>query len=229
MKYIFSIGVFGNNPRYIYGAYKQYELAQRYYPGWEFRVYIDDASRINLPGATVIEVKDNSDGTFWRFFPWFESGLNVTICRDADSRITAREAMATYEWLASDKMFHVMRDHPSHRPIPILAGMCGMKGQLDAAVGAKLLARMLGRKEYGADQDFLANVVYPVVKHSCMEHEFDTGWFGISRRHLYNRYEWVGNGFDENELPIYPPNSEERDGYDRFKLPESAKFCGYFK
>lgn len=225
MKYIISMGVFGDDPRFVYGAQYQYLQAQKYYPSWEYRVYTDDASKINLPGARVIEMRDGSDGTFWRFLPMFESGINVTICRDADSRIGPREVMAVYEWLASDKVFHVMRDHPQHKSIPILAGMCGMKGQLGADVFAKMIPRMFLKREYGADQDFLAQTVYPLIKDSCMVHDLDTGWFGMSRKFLHNRYEFVGNGFDENDLPIYPPTAEERSGFNRFVLPESAKFC----
>lgn len=223
MKYIISMGIFGDNPRYLYGAKIQYQQAKVYYPGWEFRVYTDDASKIDLPGANVIEQK-TGDGTFWRFFPMFESGLNVTVCRDADSRMGPREAMAVYEWLASDKVFHSMRDHPQHRPIPILAGMCGMKGQLGPDILAQMIPRMMGESKYGADQDFLADCVWPAVKDSCFVHDLDTGWFGMSRKFLRNRYEFVGNGFDENNLPIYPPTAEERKGFDRFALPESARY-----
>ena len=32
--------------------------------------------------------------------------------RDSDSRIIPREEDAVREWLASDRVFHIMRDHP---------------------------------------------------------------------------------------------------------------------
>ena len=35
--------------------------------------------------------------------------------RDLDSRISEREVAAVVEWLAADKYFHIMRDHPEHR------------------------------------------------------------------------------------------------------------------
>lgn len=34
--------------------------------------------------------------------------------RDSDSAITSREEEAVGEWLASNKSFHIMRDHPAH-------------------------------------------------------------------------------------------------------------------
>ena len=67
---IISLSVWGNNPRYIVGANRQYELAKKYYPGWEFRIYTDDKNKFsNLTDANIIEgdiyisierVKDNA-------------------------------------------------------------------------------------------------------------------------------------------------------------------------
>lgn len=42
--------------------------------------------------------------------------------RDADSRIIPREEAAVREWLTTDRIFHVMRDHPYHCT-PILGGI----------------------------------------------------------------------------------------------------------
>jgi hypothetical protein len=42
--------------------------------------------------------------------------------RDSDSRIIPREEEAVRDWLASNKTYHIMRDHPAHC-IPILGGI----------------------------------------------------------------------------------------------------------
>jgi hypothetical protein len=34
--------------------------------------------------------------------------------RDSDSKIVSREKDAVLEWLASNRTFHLMRDHPAH-------------------------------------------------------------------------------------------------------------------
>jgi hypothetical protein len=47
--------------------------------------------------------------------------VDVLMSRDSDSRIIPREEAAVREWLASDRIFHIMRDHPYHC-IPILGG-----------------------------------------------------------------------------------------------------------
>ena len=48
------------------------------------------------------------------------------ISRDLDSRFSDREQAAVEEWLNSSKKFHIMRDHPRHRPA-MLGGTWGCK------------------------------------------------------------------------------------------------------
>ena len=150
MKRIVSLSVFGENPRYLEGARRQFELAKYWYPGWEYRLYIDDASRIDLPGADVIEIKAKTNGMFWRFLPMFEDA--IVIVRDADSRITAREAMAVYEWIASGRKFHLMRDHAWHRT-SINAGMLGVRGPLSTELAISMMLASIGECQYGKDED----------------------------------------------------------------------------
>ena len=66
-----------------------------------------------MPGTPVT----NASHIFpmnWRFFPSLDPQVDVMVSRDLDSLISAREAAAVQEWLASDKQIHVMRDHPHH-------------------------------------------------------------------------------------------------------------------
>lgn len=46
--------------------------------------------------------------------------------RDLDSRFSDREYAAVQDWLKSDKVFHVMRDHPLH-DFSIFGGLWGSK------------------------------------------------------------------------------------------------------
>jgi hypothetical protein len=50
--------------------------------------------------------------------------------RDLDSALTQRERDAVNVWLASNKSFHSMRDHPMHG-VPMLGGMWGFRPPLD--------------------------------------------------------------------------------------------------
>jgi hypothetical protein len=59
----------------------------------------------------------------WRFFPLLDQSVDRVMSRDSDSPILPREVDAVNEWLQSDKIFHAMRDHPSHCiGLPLLGG-----------------------------------------------------------------------------------------------------------
>jgi len=225
---IFSTSVFGDNPRYSFGAQRQYELAKHFYPDFEFRLYTDDASKFNMPDAKVIEVKDGSYGVFWRFFPLFESDNEIVIVRDADSRVTEREAQATYLWMESPKRFHIMRDHDAHfQDKPIIASTFGIKGKLSNAQWNAMQSYLHGEHRYGSDEEFLRDHMWD--ESQSLINEYNKGWFGISRQLLLNKYQFCGNGWDETDMPIYPPSMAEFHGYNRNELPLSAKFAGYPK
>jgi hypothetical protein len=53
-------------------------------------------------------------GRIWRFLPMIDSRVDAFISRDADSLISERESAAVDEWLKSNKIYHVMHDHPAH-------------------------------------------------------------------------------------------------------------------
>ncbi len=62
---------------------------------------------------------------------WFDSGqlpllddmVDTFMSRDSDSAIISREEDSVREWLASNKTFHIMRDHPYH-DVFFLGGEC---------------------------------------------------------------------------------------------------------
>lgn len=224
---IVSTSVFGSNPRYIVGAKRQALLAKHYYPGWEFRVYTDNPDNFAGLDVNVVHINDGTNGTLWRFFPLFESDANITIVRDADSRITAREAMAVYEWMSSDKRFHNIKDHETHDANPILSGMLGLKGKLGVEPVNAIFDYLYGEKKYGEDERYLKDHVYPFVRGSTIGHHWKHGWFGLSRKFLQNKYEFVGNGWYEDEKPIYAPTMDGFDGFDGRALPDSANFGSY--
>ena len=112
---------------------------------------------------------DTLANTFWRFYPAFLENDVIMISRDTDSRLNMREKIAVDEWLASDKDFHIMRDHCCHR-MRILAGMWGSKNNvLNPLAGALFNYIKPNVKFY--DQIFLQDVVYPVIKNNCIIHD----------------------------------------------------------
>ena len=79
----------------------------------------------HLPGNPV---RDASDifAMNWRFLPPLDPQVSLFLCRDLDSRISAREVAAVTEWVQSGKPIHSMRDHPAHNT-PLLGASWGAR------------------------------------------------------------------------------------------------------
>ena len=99
----------------------------------------------------------------------------VVASRDLDSPITVREQAAVNEWLSSNRSFHVMRDHPHHGR-SIMGGMWGYRPLRNVALSRLFLSKLRNAtlmKSYTgvADQDFLHEEVWPLVKHDLLAHD----------------------------------------------------------
>lgn len=208
MTKIISYSLWGNDTKYTLGAIRNAELAKDIYPGWICRFYTgDDVSKdienqLLDNGAEVCRM-DGSDwnGMFWRFFAADDS--HVMISRDTDSRLGLREKAAVDEWLASDKDFHIMRDHPYHQT-EILGGMWGVRGGL--LNGIKDMIANYNTREYDnkyqVDQNFLRETIYPLIKDKSMVHDeyFQGMPFPTQRK---DAQDFVGQVYDENEVPQF--------------------------
>jgi hypothetical protein len=208
MTKVIAFSLWGKNPKYTIGAIRNAELSKDIYPGWICRFYTgDDVSedtenQLLDNGAEVCRM-DGSDwnGMFWRFFAAHSS--HIMISRDTDSRLGLREKAAVDEWLASDKDFHIMRDHPYHQT-EILGGMWGVRGGLLSGIKdmiANYNAREYNNK-YQVDQNFLREIIYPLVKDRAMVHDeyFQRMPFPTQRK---DAQDFVGQVYDENEVPQF--------------------------
>lgn len=211
MKNIIAYSLWGEHPMYWIGALKNIEQAKNYFPGWICRFYIDKNCKqelINTIKGDSVEVilvdsKDSFHGMFWRFWASEDNDVDIFLSRDCDSRFSIREINAINEWLISDKDFHIMRDHPYHT-VPILGGMWGCRNGIMRKINLSKLIENWGKYERkGIDQDFLGEIVYPLVKNNTFEHsEFNLN-FGVQTRRFPTErinYEFVGDVYDENDL-----------------------------
>ena len=105
--------------------------------------------------------------------------------------------------------------------------MFGLKGRLGPDVANEMTSYMMQPHVYGRDEEFLDRCVFPRIKDDCLFHCLGEGWFGESRHQLKNPYEFVGNGWDEEDLPLYPPSSSGHAGFDRERVRH--RFSGYQK
>ena len=218
MNKIIVYSLWGDNPMYWIGALRNIEQAKKYYPGWTCRFYIEKDAKKELietivgenvevilldtdPNRKITNDRFNHPGIFWRFLAIEKN--NIVLFRDCDSRISEREVVAVNEWLESDKEFHIMRDHPYHT-VPILSGMWGCKNvSLDIKNLINQWKYFPNKGKYSADdQDFLGQLVYPMISGNTIEHsEFGIN-YGQPIRNFKtkrNNYEFVGDIFDEND------------------------------
>lgn len=177
---VISFSLWGDKPIYNIGAIKNVECAKEYYPDFECWFYVHLPS---VPETTIIELQKHTnvklifkDGDLntskprmWRFEAIDNDNVSVMLSRDTDTRILLREKLAVDEWINSDKLFHIMRDHPYHS-YPIQGGMFGMKKNPKIISLCYLINNF---KQYGDrtyDQDFLKNSIYPIVKNDAFIH-----------------------------------------------------------
>lgn len=206
---IISVSLWGQNPRYCEGALINAKIAKELFPDWQYRVYTGSSVPVEcnkkLKDMNNVKVYDVDEmlrvfGAFWRFNAIFEN--NIVILRDTDSRLLEREKKCIEEWIVSDKQFSIIRDHPRHFDFPILAGMWGVKGKINS----NLKDTMKGYEnnfQYGSDQYWLAHHIWPIAKENCMIHEIgNDSWFSKQRKKEDPVF--VGQGYDENDTPLYP-------------------------
>jgi len=181
MKKVICFSLWGDDERYTHGALHNVELAKEVYPGWICRFYIGSSTPDEIvseleknENVEVTRVNEQEDwrSTMWRFLAASDPDVDIVLSRDCDSRLWYREKHAVDEWLASDKSFHIMRDHQYHG-VPILAGMWGVRGKKlsEMKVLADNYKKSNNKIHKQTDQDFLAFSIYPIVKNDSFVHD----------------------------------------------------------
>ncbi|XP_046452667.1 uncharacterized protein LOC124200464 [Daphnia pulex] len=173
-------------------------LIAQIYPGWVVRIYhnmtIDDAgsatwhllvktlpvdsNHVDLCNATEIIKKMRLGDIFamtWRWLPLLDDMVQTLMSRDTDGRIIPREKEAVSEWLSSDRIFHVMRDHPAHCLFGFIMGCCwGVKVSMDRpriVHSAKMMFTINHMHEYDYDQLLLDEFIWPIARTNLMAHD----------------------------------------------------------
>lgn len=186
-RWVLAFSMYGALARYTDGALDNAFLMPRFYPGWEMWIYHDESVPVallrtlaNLPYVHLVNMQDQPlrSRMSWRFLVASESTIARYAIRDIDSRISAREAAAVAEWVASGERFHLMRDHPSHSNFAMSGGLWG--GTHDSVPQmAYLLSAQTMNDNYLSDMDFLNAMVWPLARQSVMQHDaFSCSKFG---------------------------------------------------
>ncbi|MBB3811325.1 tetratricopeptide (TPR) repeat protein [Pseudochelatococcus contaminans] len=178
-KNIIAFSLWGDNPVYVHGAIQNARITPHLYTGWKARFYHDDSvpadalEELRRAGAQTIRVVDPDLARvkpFWRFLASDDPQIDFFLCRDADSRLNGQELIAVEEWLRSGKAFHIMRDHVYHMEL-ILAGMWGGAAGLLPSIREILRKSPKYFDNKFADQLFLANEVWPLIKDHTLTHD----------------------------------------------------------
>ena len=107
---------------------------------------------------------------FHRFLALDDPDADIVFSRDADSRVHDRDASCIEDFIASDKLLHIIRDHRYHGT-KILGGTWGMRRKaLQEPIHTMITNWQLqqnGITHKGCDQEFLAAVIYPKFCHSA--------------------------------------------------------------
>ena len=180
---VIGFSLYGSDPKYTYGAIRNAELAKEIYPEFECWFYAD-----NTVPQDILEKLDSFDNSrvilceggnrmMWKWKACSDPQVKIFLSRDTDSRLNKREREAVDAWLASDKNFHAMRDHPIYHCVFILGGMWGVRNGLLIDMEFHM-NNSDAKDEYLADQQFLKDVIIPKVENTSMVHD---DYFGIIR------------------------------------------------
>lgn len=253
---IISFSLYGNDSSYVETAVLNAELAPQIYPDWVCRFYVDETvspiaiTRLLQAGAQVVHIPDNIRHwakTMWRFLPLTEDDVARVIFRDADSVISQREAKAVRDWVASGKMFHLLRDGGSHTEL-ILAGLWGAVGGAIPDFHNRInhyLNNVPVHPRF-ADQYFLREHVWLFARQSVCTHDRIFGFAGSLDfpADTFSNFEITHVGKDEGDYPVII-NMDKPDGteidwtlrsrvsplwnedYSLNVLPEMRKICTY--
>ena len=208
---VIAMALYGNDPKYVEGCIENARLVEAYFPTWRLRVYADQST---VPSEKLRELEalkaeihlddwsaeGASHGMFRRFFVADDVSVDRFIIRDSDSRLNARDAFAVADWVESDYEVHTVRDHPNHQRL-LNGGMWGATRRAQIHGKVEMLARQyFDHDAYGADLDFLAADIAPLVEREVLAHDsYSCELFAGSRPFPTKRpadFQHVGQVFD---------------------------------
>ena len=152
------------------GALQIVDDARLRFPGYVPRFYVSQEIeegfllRLVEMGCEIVRKEriDGIDGMFWRFLAAADEEAEVVIIRDVDTRFTIRDKQAHDAWLASDKDFHIIRDHHFHSA-EIQGGLWACRHEKIPHI-AQLIDAWPRKRHFFDDQRFLSTWIYPLIR-----------------------------------------------------------------
>ena len=174
---MFSFCLYGTAAKYVRGMHENVQDIARLFPEWKVYIYHKDTDIEPFrayPNVVCIDgVYSGNQLMLDRFTAIDKPNVSIMMVRDADSRINKRDEWCIREFVASSKMFHIIRDHPYHT-VPILGGLWGIKkGCIPHFRFEKALAiyTTQHKNKQGFDQYFLGEVIYTKIVNNVLVHD----------------------------------------------------------
>ena len=209
---VLSYSLYGSDDLYCIGAIKNAQQAGIYYPGWMVYFWHDKTvpdhilSQLkNMPNVKLIDVIDSTvPGRYWRFNLFNDKDVEIFCVRDTDSRISQREIDAVNEWLLSDKIMHVMRDHPNHNYL-VMAGMWGFKNKIKINFQQKIENWLFSRQAHDKIDDtlFLYQIYNDVSPNIIVHDDWKRCKFSKNFPQKRTNQRFIGEIMKINDQPLY--------------------------
>ena len=208
---VFSFVIYGNEKKYTHGLLTNINLIKIKYPSWKIWIYygldvLESTLSLYKEYTNVKVIPTNVSGfvtKFFRYFPIDDESVDICIIRDADSRVNDRDEFCINEFINSEYLFHIIRDHPNHMH-KIMAGMWGIKkGAISGDVFDFFLEWREGRNiDFWSDTSFLVDYIYPKVITKSLIHDDLNLCNDTSRKINYVRdpNHFIGQVYEYNEL-----------------------------
>jgi len=176
---IISFSLWGQNARYLRGAVRNALLAHDLYPSWTCRFYLDESvpeevtvllRELQAQIVVMPRPKSPFEGLGWRFQIWDDQEVDFCLIRDCDAVFSAFETIAVNAWLRSALWFHIMRASYTHTEL-VLAGLWGGATGMLNNLHAGYVRNLNNTKTPTADQEYLREHAWPVIKQSALIHD----------------------------------------------------------
>ncbi|CAF0827250.1 unnamed protein product [Brachionus calyciflorus] len=201
---IISYSLYGKDNRYYNLIPNLTQKVKEFFPDYVMRIYHDNSidesikcdlecknSHVEFCNINNLPLNsENFDKEFnlnyihsmkWRFLPIGDSFVDVFMSRDLDSMLLKREVDSVHEWIDSEDLGHIMRDHYYHGHY-ILGGMWGFKNIYNQKLGKEIFDLLVdkslalkynpsGDSPYGNDKLFLMDHVYQRINNISTVHD----------------------------------------------------------
>jgi hypothetical protein len=225
---------------YLQGAIENLKLQKLYFKDWKIRVYLDSSvpidyqNEIQQLGGEIVNMDESKiHGMYWRFLIIEDPNVDVFIVRDTDSRISYHDQNAVNQWLKSNKILHICRDHPHHY-YKMLGGMWGFKNYLDRKI--KITNLIDTKKSFKKMDDiyFLEKQIYPKYVLKSMIHDqyykYEPNSQKFNNYDIGQYYNFIGEMFNyKNERQYLDRDKSLIENQNYKNEMKGSKWSKYFR